>query len=367
MSTNVARCGLLIALWSLSGCASLPGSAELRDSVSAYPGGSVPAAQDGRARFREIFCPLVAPGGGQPYDAADCDSLLWRLKDEPAPSTRAAVPPEPASDLRTFVVNGAFGDCRELDTIPFADEIQRLASQGNHIQAVMVSGRSSTGHNARQLAEAIRASGLAAGERIVLIGYSKGAIDILQFLIDYPQLGQQVVAVVSVAGAIFGSPLADKADWSYRTLFANSFSGVCEPGDGMVINSLLPDTRRQWLEQHPLPAQVAYFSLAAFPTGDHLSHGLKVPWRILADSDRRNDGELLVGDAVIPGSTLLGYVNADHWDIAIEIDRQMPHLSGRKSPRVFPRSELLDAILLYVSESLAPLPAATDTEIGIVP
>jgi len=312
----------------------------------------LPAAQDGRARFREIFCQLAAPSGEQLYDATNCDSLLWKLADESSPSTHTSVLPRLASDLRIFVVSGAFGDCRDLDTMPYGDEIQRLSSQGTRIQAVMVGGRSSAERNARQLAEAIETSGIEAGDRIVLIGYSKGAVDILQFLSDYPQLGRQVVAVVSVAGAIFGSPLADKADWWYRTLFARSFSGMCDPGDGGVIESLLPERRRQWLDEHPLPTHVAYFSLAAFPTGEHLSHGLNLPWRILAEDDRRNDGQVLIEDAVIPGSTLLGYVNADHWDVAISIDLQMPHLSARKSPRQFPRPALFEATLLYVSESL---------------
>jgi hypothetical protein len=55
---------------------------------------------------------------------------------------------------------------------------------------------------------------------------------------------------------------------------------------------------------------------------------------------------------VIPGSTLLGYANADHWDIAIAVERQMPHLSSRRSPRRYPRAALLDATLRYVGESL---------------
>lgn len=347
-----ARCGLLFALLSATGCATLPEPAELRSSVAAYPGGPLPAARDGRARFRDIFCQLVAPSAELQDDATTCDNLLWRLRDEPGPSSHVPMPPDPASDLRFFVVSGAFGDCRDLDTIPYGDEIQRLEAQGVRIQAVMVSGRSGAEHNAQQLAEAIRASGIEPGDRIVLIGYSKGAVDILQFLSDYPDLGGQVVAVVSVAGAIFGSPLAAKADWWYRELFARSFSGMCDPGDGGVIESLLPERRRQWLDEHPLPTHVAYFSLAAFPTGEHLSRGLNLPWRILASNDRRNDGQVLIEDAVIPGSTLLGYVDADHWDIAIAIDRQMPHLSARKSPRQFPRPALLDAMLLYVSESL---------------
>jgi hypothetical protein len=260
--------------------------------------------------------------------------------------------PELAAGLRIFVVSGAFGDCRDLDTIPFGDQIQHLSSQGVRIQAVMVSGRSGAEHNARQLSETIRASGVEAGDRIVLIGYSKGAVDILQYLVDFPQQAQRVAGVVSVAGPIFGTPLASRADWWYRELLAESFASKCDPGDGGVIDSLLPERRRQWLAEHRLPEDVAYFSVAAFTTGEHLSRALRVTWRLLAPTDRRNDGQVSTEDAVIPGSTLLGYVNADHWDVAISIERQMPHLSARSSPRQFPRTALLDATLLYVSEAL---------------
>lgn len=158
------------------------------------------------------------------YDEASCEELLWMLRDEPASPAHPSSLPELAPDLRIFVVSGAFGDCHDLDTIPFGDAIQRLSSRGVKIEAVMVSGRSGTEHNSRQIAATIRAAGIEPGDRIVLIGYSKGAVDILQFLADFPQLGQQVVSVMSVAGAIFGSPLASQADWSYRTLFAGAFS-----------------------------------------------------------------------------------------------------------------------------------------------
>jgi len=343
----------LLAFLSLAGCVTLPEPADLRASVAAYPGGSLPADRDGRARFREIFCRLAAPSGEQTYHATSCDDLLWGLKDEPARAAHRPMLPELPADLRIFLVSGAFGDCRDLDTIPFGDEIQRLASRGMRIQAVMVSGRSGTEHNSRQIAEAIQSAGIeASSTRIVLIGYSKGAVDILQFLADFPRLGQRVVSVVSIAGPIFGSPLANKADWWYRTLLAESFSGMCDPGDGLVISSLLPDIRRRWLEEHPLPRHIAYYSLVSFTTDEHMSLGLKPSWQLLAKHDPRNDGQVLAADAVIPGSTLLGYANADHWDIAIAIERQMPHLSGRKNSRPYPRAALLDATLHYVSESL---------------
>jgi len=41
----------------------------------------------------------------------------------------------------------------------------------------------------------------------VLVGYSKGVPDIFEFLADYPELVPRVDAVVSIAGAVNGSPI----------------------------------------------------------------------------------------------------------------------------------------------------------------
>jgi hypothetical protein len=261
--------------------------------------------------------------------------------------------------LRIFVVSGAFSDCRTPATVPFEEAIARLSDQGTRIAPVMVSGRSGAAHNARQIADALRSANLRPDDQVVLVGYSKGTVDILEFLTAYPQDAQPVVAVVSVAGAVQGSPLADDADWWYRTFFAQAFPGTCDPGDGQVLHSLRPATRQAWFESHALPEQVAYFSLAAFTTQVHLSHGLKPAWRRLARHDERNDGQVLASDAIIPGSILLGFVNADHWDVAISLENQMPQFSRRDSARILPRSELLLAALLYVSESLALISAET--------
>jgi pimeloyl-ACP methyl ester carboxylesterase len=216
-----------------------------------------------------------------------------------------------------------------------------------------VSGRSGTEHNARQLAAAIEATDLRPEDRIGLVGYSKGAVDILRFLTDFPDLAAQVVVVASVAGPILGSPLADLGEWTYANLISGAFEERCEPGDGGVVASLVPERRRQWLLDHSLPSHVRYLSLAAFTTREHLARGLVPTWEILANTDTRNDGQVLIGDAVIPGSDLLGYANADHWGIALTIEEALPHLAARPDPAPFPRDALLEALFLYADEALA--------------
>lgn len=335
-------------LLAIAGCTSMPTAEELR-ATSARFGHDAAQGNDGRARFRELFCSQVAAAD----PATSCDDLLWRLQDE-APTTHPGPPATIRTDLHIFVVSGAFGDCRIEDMFPYEQEIDRLVAAGHRIEQVKVSGRSSATANARQIAEAIRAAHVPTGERIVLIGYSKGAVDILQLLVDAPDVGQRVSAVVSVSGPILGSPLAQTADWWYRTLFSHWFADFCAPGDGGVIASLVPATRQAWLAEHPLPDHVRYYSLGAFTTREHLSRALTTTWRMLSDRDRRNDGQVVIGDGYIPGGTLLGYANADHWDVAIAIDKQLPLLSSRRSPREFPRAALFDALLAYVSETLDP-------------
>ena len=343
-----------------SACTTVPRPEAFRQTSAPWPSGTHPSADDGRARFRSVFCELVEASGDALGARNNCGALLWQLADEPvAGAEHLPLPPLPER-LRVFVVSGAFGDCRGRDTIPYDEAITRLAAAGVRVQAVMVSGRSSAERNAAQLAEAVREAGVADDERIVMFGYSKGAIDILQFLLDFPDLARRVVAVVSVAGPIYGSPLAETADGWYRHLFRDSFAGLCDPGDGGVIASLLPAARREWLETHRLPEQVRFYSIAAFPTRRHLARGLELSWQLLAPTDPRNDGQVLIGDALIPGSTLLGYANADHWDIAIAVERQMPVFSGRPSDRQFPRDALFEAMLRYVGETLPDAAGVSD-------
>jgi hypothetical protein len=73
--------------------------------------------------------------------------------------------------------------------------------------------------------------------------------------------------------------------------------------------------------------------------------------------DRRNDGQLLAEDALVPGSTLLGYLHADHWAVALDIEDESPLLAQRKIEARFPHLALLHAILQQVATDTAVTPA----------
>ena len=92
------------------------------------------------------------------------------------------------------------------------------------------------------------------GPRFVLIGYSKGAPDILTAVVEYPEIRDRVAAVVSVAGAVAGSPVAEKVSQSKLELLRHWPKADCPKGDRGAMESLLPESRRSWLENNPLRA-----------------------------------------------------------------------------------------------------------------
>ena len=257
--------------------------------------------------------------------------------------------------LVAAVVPGVGWDC-------FSDWLDLKHSGAVHVRqfgydqiTLEVDGLSGSAHNARQIREAIlRTTSGSEAARLVLIGYSKGAPDILEALVAYPEIRKRVAAVVSVAGAIGGSPLANGAEQSQLGLLQHWPGARCRPGDGGAVESLRPGTRQAWLAQHPLPPGVPYYSLVTFPQPERISSVLKSSYKKLSQVDARNDSQVLFYDQVIPGSALIGYLNADHWALVVPIARAHPWLGSTfVNHNDFPREALLEAVLRMVEEDLA--------------
>ena len=309
-----------------------------------------PEVRDGRPRFREIFCSTLRQNPDR--KRRECEDLLLRLGDEaPTPEPPGAAA---AHDTRLHLVfvPGMFNDCASIVALPFETAVPRLRTLGYQAEILPVSGRSSSAFNAARIAEFV--SGLAAADqRLVLVGHSKGAVDILEFMVAYPDLASRVGAVVSVAGAINGSPLADAAGDLYQRSVKDSTLPGCEPGDGGAFTSLQPSHRLNWLIANRLPQSARYFSLVAFTHSDAVSGPLQPFAAALAEIDPRNDGQLLFYDQVIPGAMLLGYANADHWAVAVPIEEKRPWLAALVTGHNwFPREVLVEAIVLYTAEQL---------------
>ena len=259
------------------GCSSKP---ILKYSTDTYPMILLPASQAnliaGRSRFREIYCAIAAERGQEFPDDRPCDDVLVRLRGEAEPSGRPVNLAESLAPLRILAVPGFGWSCLEgfLDSrFPAFRNVEQF---GYEIEVLDVEPLSSSARNAQLIRDAVIDANASGGNRpLVLIGYSKGAVDILESIAAFPELEEHVAAVVSVAGAIGGSPLANIASQSQANFLALLPGSDCVKGDEGAVRSLNTSVRKEWLANHSLPESVRFYSLVTYPAPDEISSVLK--------------------------------------------------------------------------------------------
>ena len=350
MLTDLARQIPLVTLlclvfWLIAGCAAIPKYAELQ--ANGPPHAALIAEfslKDARQPFQSYFCDSLENYGQEPV--ACLDWLLW-----PQQPQRVTEMSKPTHPLHLLLVTGAFGECFAEQALPFEEAIADLRRQGHVVDTIVVAGQSGVRHNAREIADYVAQLDNDIDLPLVIVGYSKGVADALDFLTEYPMLGARTRALVSVAGAVRGSPLAARFEGTYG-FFSHVPVEHCSRGDAKVLHALREDEREKWLADNALPAAVRYYSVAAVASRSQIARALAPAWRMLRKTDMYNDGQLPLRNALVPGSTLLGYVHADHWGIALGLDDDLPFLMHRRDARSFPRAALIDAIARYVSADL---------------
>lgn len=364
VATRRAGCSLCVA-GLLSACAvgNLQTFSTTRPAAVFHPVAAT-SVVDARPAFRSIFCPLAAeaaavssPSSAPSSAALDCDALLWRLVDEaasdtPMARTASTTPKTTATHRRLAFVPGLFGDCLPPAIRPFSDAYERLRAIGAEVNEVALPGRSSSAANARQLRAQLAALHEASARPITLVSYSKGSADVLEMLAAYPETWPWIDAVVSVAGVVSGSPIADKLEPLYAAFAAELSVADCAPGDGGGLLSLTRQTRLGWLAAHRLPGTVRFYSLVAMAEREHVPATLRGFHDELSRLEPLNDGQVIYSDAVIPGSTLLGYANADHWSVVLPMKRLPAPARWLSVGGDYPRGALIEAIVRFLDTDL---------------
>jgi hypothetical protein len=339
------RAFTLAAAAMLAGCAA--------PAVDPYGASTVPVVLTGladagvrdlRAPYREAVCRRLTASDGA------CADVLLQLPGE-GQARPSSAPGDLAERYRIAFVPGFLSECFDTLAHPFAGAEKALRSSGFTVDYLQVPGRGSTAENARRLATHFAA--LSADARpIIIFAYSKGLPDVLAFVAAYPQAAKRIAAVVSVAGAFNGSPLADDLLPHYREWVAAFPLPGCEVGTGEELQDLRRDVRLAWWQKNRQAVTLPIFSLVATPRPEQISPAGLGTYRWLAKIDPRNDSKLLWTDQIVPGGFLLGYVNADHWAIAIPITEALPGLAFMFRDKV-PRAALVEAAIEVVAETLA--------------
>jgi hypothetical protein len=360
--------GCALGLLALAACA--PGALlEYRSNQS--PTVNLPLAAAGVTDQREAFGALFAAelaASEEGASGAVTDWLHGVAAGSVVPSTapsRAAFAAH-ARATAVILVPGLFGDCLGPYAVPFGDGVEhpegspdsaayaRFDDLGLYaMRMAVLPGRASSAANGVRLAAQIRAEVARPGvKRIVLVGYSKGVADALNALEVLQRNGgipPQVQALVSVAGTVMGTPVADHFESLYEALSPHFTPLDCTPSEGGDVTSVTRHERVAWLAEHGVPEGIAYHSIVAFMPRAEMAPALRTPARMLEAIDPRNDGQVLAADAILPGGSLLAEVRADHWSVALPRAAH-PNLAMRamSSGAAFPQEVLLRATLIWV-------------------
>jgi triacylglycerol lipase len=230
--------------------------------------------------------------------------------------------PADANRYQYLMVGGLF-----TDSYPgyFKQNVEGLQKWGiQDVSRVPVDTGASSSENAQKIRDAVL-NAAKSGKQVVLIGQSKGAVDITEAVALYPEIRKSIRAVVSMQGPYGGTPIAsDLIDGEDQSRALESvLNGVIEDvfhGVPASLSDLTYAARKAFVSAHPYPAdQVPTLSLA---TGRALADGKCDPKSALfLTTDYlhqryglQSDGLVPTKDAIIPGSSLVTLTDMDHAD-----------------------------------------------------
>ena len=166
--------------------------------------------KDLRHLYRAAVCRQL-PTGSLP-----CEELILRFPNEAAAGSLSR-----QTDIKDHYqiafVPGFFSDCLNGIFYPFKDVTADLTGLGFVVHNLPTFGRASSAANAERLATQL-AQLSPDPKPFIMVVYSKGLPDFLELLLRYPQTTQHIAAIISVAGAVNGSPIADDLYEVYRDL-----------------------------------------------------------------------------------------------------------------------------------------------------
>lgn len=215
---------------------------------------------------------------------------------------------------------------------------------------------------------------------VILMGYSKGSPDILTLLAKRPDLAPRIKGVISWAGAVGGSYLADDIYGRIKDLPAfDSVQAMAGDIGKMMLRlapviqinnvnrrldeydikgamrSLTTTARREFLEEEGPKISELGVPMFNFTGSTHL---MEVPYYQrqgtlqLLKYDKNNDMQLTQAQAKLPfeGAPLLAMFHGNHWDLSYDTFPWYTTLGSTKLKQPFAREPAMSAILLFMAE-----------------
>lgn len=336
---------LALGLLALAGCGGIrvrPVTYTLPEIILAPM--NAPAVTDKSAGFADVFCAVMEQGRPDGDSYGECGQYF----DPPAENP--VLPPMPTR-YHLLIVPGIFNTCASsaVEAFSFA-RLHLEETHGMKVHYLSITDDSSK-VNGGKIAEYIRGINLGTGEGIIAVGYSKGAADLQESLAHNPELKNKVKALVTVAGTVGGTRLADLLPKEVWARMGKLKFKDCE-FNAAALDSMSREERQQFLHKFPHPV-VRSYSVVAVSTREHTSRILRGTWKRLSAYEAEQDSQVIKYEGIVPGGTFLGKALRDHWAVAMPFERAPDSLFKKLvDQNHFPRAALLEAIVRFVARDL---------------
>lgn len=295
--------------------------------------------------FTDVFCSVLQQKNPDTGEWGPCDQYIQGggrtdLKLDPV-STR----------YRILIVPGIMSSC-VADSPAFQEGQKSLREQYKVSVELLQVPNDSSESNAKMIANYLKEQSQSDPRKFILVGYSKGAPDVMVALAQEEGAAQHTAGFVSVAGAVGGSPIADVLPGAADRWIRQFNMKGCQGDLSLGLKSLRRETRAAFLAAYPhMP--VPSYSIATKSDSRNTSKALLETWRLLSAYGLVEDGQLLKEDATVPESKFLGVALADHFAVALPFDKSTESAirTGMDKAR-YPRAALLEAIYRFVTADL---------------
>jgi hypothetical protein len=293
--------------------------------------------------FARIFCSTLG-------HFTDLDGRSW---GDCAKYIEVAQPPQAQTSFtapfRFLFVAGFGNDCLQ-DVRAFGPSIEHLKNDHDvAVEAFGVPPYASSEENGKAIAKHIDDGWTADQTRkYVLIGYDKGAADLIDALRVLDNAPSKVAGLVTIAGLVGGV-------WRPQEM-----SALLQPGEPWISSSCpgnVPDgiaSLGREVRQSVLRAthlDVPRYSLVAASDYADTSDVLRPMWKQLSLFAREQDGVVVAWESVLPDAKFLGTLRGDHWAVALPFDD-----SGQAFKKItrnrFPRDAVFEAVVRFVAADL---------------
>lgn len=305
------------------------------------------SGSDRSADFAALFCSVLSNEHPDAGDWDDCSHYL-NLNGGAAGAKQVALAPIPAK-YRVLILPGFLSSC--VSSTPALQQgSEHLEKEhGLDVEYLQLPNASSE-DNGALIADYLKSHSANDQRKYIVIGYSKGAPDFQVGAAHDPEAAAHVAAFVSLAGAIGGSPAADALPSMIERYTKSLNLGTCQGDIAQAARSLRRDLRHEFLTSHPDPV-VPTYSIAAVSDRATTSKMLLQAWLMLSAYDADQDSQVTKDDAIVPGSTFLGAMRADHLAVALAFE-QSADIRSLLDHNHYPRATLLESLIRFVSSDL---------------